>query len=474
MSKDIQSNRDQQQYSSDEVEDSEYGNDRDNYEESSERQSEFNIQNPGSNYPNFDFTNRFSSPTGRRFSFVDLHLSNQESVDDRTIDSIDFEEAEDVDPNVCFDDEMQGLESGSEMEDNDDFGYASDESILSDVSDASSEDSSSDEVEREEGLCKETTRIFSSFTSSEIESMNIPGDFILHDMNGLCLSNALLSGSSRIFNESELRDMSQNGWNCLPDNTVPEPMAQNPADRKYEGYCGPSANIIRCATTILGLFFYFLPHSLWSKIASESNRYWRQTFDQRVEEQYQRNQSSTTGKKKTREQIEAKLHKFRSIQPHEIVQYIGLWIAHVLLPRKRMHSHWASENDGVLPSGTFGSVMSRQRFQEISRFLHFSDNKAPQAKTDRAWKIRPILNTMKKTFKQGYVLGYEVALDEGMLVSHSRYNPTRTYMKDKPHKWGSKCVLTCCATTGYCKRYELNIMFLLSFLIQRIPILESN
>ncbi|POM80899.1 Hypothetical protein PHPALM_1207 [Phytophthora palmivora] len=44
-----------------------------------------------------------------------------------------------------------------------------------------------------------------------------------------------------------------------------------------------------------------------------------------------------------------------------------------------------------------------------------------------------------------------------MLPSHSRRNPTRTYMKDKPHKWGSKCVMTCCADSGYCKRVEVDV-----------------
>ena len=132
-------------------------------------------------------------------------------------------------------------------------------------------------------------------------------------------------------------------------------------------------------------------------------------------------------------------------------------IAHVLSPQKRMRTHWSTNEEGALPAGMFGKVMSRERFEEISRFLHFSNNDAPEAETDRAWKIRPILSTMEETFKRGYVLGYRVALDEGMLPSRNRHNPTRTYMKDKPHKWGSKCVMTCCAKTGYCKRVELDV-----------------
>jgi hypothetical protein len=149
--------------------------------------------------------------------------------------------------------------------------------------------------------------------------------------------------------------------------------------------------------------------------------------------------------------------KFKKVWPHEIVRWVGIWLAHVLCPHKRMKMHWATRQVGAVPAGSFNSIMSRTRFEEISRYIHFSDNNAAGATKDRAWKIRPVLNTMAQTFKAGYVLGYRISLDEGMLPSRNRHNPTRTYMKDKPHKWGTKCVLTCCAVSGYCKRVELDV-----------------
>ena len=155
---------------------------------------------------------------------------------------------------------------------------------------------------------------------------------------------------------------------------------------------------------------------------------------------------------KPKEDIRKRLGSFKPILPHELLHWMGLMIARMLSPKKQMHMHWSTKQFGVLPKGTFGDVMSRKRFEDISRFLHFNDNSSANAGRDRAWKIRLILDTMEKSFKKGYVLGENVALDEGMLPSRNRRNPTRTYMKDKPHKWGSKCVLTCCAESGYCKR----------------------
>ena len=264
-----------------------------------------------------------------------------------------------------------------------------------------------------------------------------------------------MSGSAVVFGEAELREMTRNGWVRMPDN-VCVPVGESPPDDQiYSGYFGPSAHLYRCPATTQAMFFYFLPHSLWVKIASETNRYWRQTFDDRLNRAFAL--SAQSAKPKTRDQIEAGLLKFKKVWPHEVVQWLGLWLAHVLCPHKRMHMHWAKTAVGAIPAGSFNGVMSRNRFDEISRFIHFSDNTHPLAQTDRAWKIRPVLNTLLQTFKSGYVLGYRVSLDEGMLPSRNRHNPTRTYMKDKPHKWGTKCVLTCCAVTGYCKRVELDV-----------------
>ncbi|POM73792.1 Hypothetical protein PHPALM_9328 [Phytophthora palmivora] len=39
-----------------------------------------------------------------------------------------------------------------------------------------------------------------------------------------------------------------------------------------------------------------------------------------------------------------------------------------------------------------------------------------------------------------------------MIPSRSRHNITRQFLKDKPHKWGTKLLMTCCTKTAYCLR----------------------
>jgi hypothetical protein len=95
------------------------------------------------------------------------------------------------------------------------------------------------------------------------------------------------------------------------------------------------------------------------------------------------------------------------------------------------------------------------RFDEILRCLHFSNNNDPRARTDRIWKLRPVVATVEKKFLTGFHIPGVLSFDEGMLPSRSKFNKTRTYMKDKPHKWGTKVFMTCCSRTAYCIRFEV-------------------
>ncbi|POM58895.1 Hypothetical protein PHPALM_36395 [Phytophthora palmivora] len=140
----------------------------------------------------------------------------------------------------------------------------------------------------------------------------------------------------------------------------------------------------------------------------------------------------------------------KTIEAHKLAVVIGLLIARMLCPHKRrLSSHWCVSSVGAIPAGTFGSWMPRNRFDDIMHHLHFADNNDPRAKSDRAWKIRPVIDTLQNTFKKGYRPGSVLSFDEGMIPSQSKFNGTRTFMRDKPHKWGTKLFLTCCPRTSY-------------------------
>ncbi|KAG3244578.1 hypothetical protein PI124_g10661 [Phytophthora idaei] len=170
---------------------------------------------------------------------------------------------------------------------------------------------------------------------------------------------------------------------------------------------------------------------MWVAIAAESNRYQLQTLQQVMKE----------------------LNSFKSIKPHELVNFIGLLCARTLCPHKeKLAKHWSVDAQGAVRKGTFGKYMPRKRFEEIVRFLHFSNNNSADAKKLKTWKIKPVADTNNRMFKLGMTVGRRIAFDEGMILMRSKFNPMHQYLRGKPHPWGTKCFLTCDADSGYCYR----------------------
>ena len=256
-----------------------------------------------------------------------------------------------------------------------------------------------------------------------------------------------------------LRTMASTGWTVYEQEDSSQ-LTLDGATDLYDGEYGPTTSAVAFAEYPLGMFFYFLPKAMWIRIAEETNRYRAQIFERLVEErmrsQERRQSSNPNYEAESDDKIRQKLSKWKPVQAHEIVHYIGLLVARTLCPKRTaLAEHWATSEDGAVPRGTFGKFMSRQRFEDITRYLHFNDNSSDRRRYDKAWKVRPLLQVTQKTFNRGYRLGKYLSFDEGMVGSRHQYNPMRVYMSDKPTKWGTKFFMLCCAKTGYCSRYEL-------------------
>ncbi|KAJ8563875.1 hypothetical protein ON010_g7473 [Phytophthora cinnamomi] len=258
-------------------------------------------------------------------------------------------------------------------------------------------------------------------------------------------------------NRNEIKAWEEAGWEEVSGSVEP----QSEYRGIYTGEWGPTPNVLRHAESPIDIFWFFFPKRLLRQIADESNRYAAQTVVTRARRIRDRQISSQRRGSRTKEveslaQIRQRLRQMRMFQPHEYAVTFGLLIARMLCPQKRrLSTHWSTSSVGALPIGTFGAWMPRNRFDEVMQHLHFSDNQSEMAKYDRAWKIRPIVDTLQSTFLSGYKPGGFLSFDEGMIPSHSKYNGTRMYMRDKPHKWGTKLFLTCCPKTSYCLRLEV-------------------
>ncbi|ETO75572.1 hypothetical protein F444_08877 [Phytophthora nicotianae P1976] len=227
--------------------------------------------------------------------------------------------------------------------------------------------------------------------------------------------------SAFLQDDTDMRQLTATGWDIYDEHHSGDVVLD--AAELYDGSFGPTRPAAAFAESPLGIFFYFLPKKMRFAIAKESNAYREECIP-------------AVAKAQRGKQLQAQRRDpLKSVQPLEVLE-------------EKMRK------DGAVPRGTFSRYMKRERFRLVTRYLHFTKNDPAAAATDKAWKVRPILQVLEKTFRRGYRLGPRISFDEGTISNRSKFNPVRVY-NEKPHKCGTKVYMTCCAETGYCTRMEV-------------------
>ncbi|POM64840.1 Hypothetical protein PHPALM_19588 [Phytophthora palmivora] len=243
-----------------------------------------------------------------------------------------------------------------------------------------------------------------------------------------------------------LRSMTATGWEDVEDIHEHLMSPYEPVDdsRSYPGlrqnYSGPTAETLRHGDS---------PH-----IATCSNGYHLEMLSRRIDDAYQRCRKKQRRNpdlpRKTRRDVQHEMETMKPTMPHELCRFKGLLVARRIAPkREKLANHWKTTDVGVILRGSFDSIVSRDRFMEISRNLHFNSNGDPRAQTDRAWKIRKVVEVLQRTFFRGYISPAHLVFDEAVLPSRSSFNKMRVYLKDKPHKWGTKLFMLWSAVTSF-------------------------
>uniref|UniRef100_H3GLY6 PiggyBac transposable element-derived protein domain-containing protein n=1 Tax=Phytophthora ramorum TaxID=164328 RepID=H3GLY6_PHYRM len=265
-----------------------------------------------------------------------------------------------------------------------------------------------------------------------------------------------------------LTDIKFNGW-IGPEKETPLPFMDEPYQERpanwmsvdypniFTGEGGPTLEAMKAAATALGAFFLFAPPQLWETIAGASDDYFEANLDKRVAAQHAkqeaRQRKQPSFQVQSPAEIKEHLENTPEISGREFCVFIGLLIARTIAPNKeKFEHHWKTTDEGAIPRGCFNRFMTRDRFAHLSRNMHFSDNAHRRAATDRAWKLRPVIETLQYTFHRNFVSPSVMAFDEAMLPSRSTFNRMRVFMKDKPHRWGTKLFMLNCSKTAYCIR----------------------
>ena len=110
--------------------------------------------------------------------------------------------------------------------------------------------------------------------------------------------------------------------------------------------------------------------------------------------------------------------------------------------------------DNLIGNDGIQNTMIRNRFCEILQNLHFADNRKDD-KTDKAFKMRPVIDQLNSKFSEVLSNNSEQSSDEHMVKFKGR-SGMKQYIKSKPIKWGFKFWFHCSKKSDYLLRRERN------------------
>jgi hypothetical protein len=134
-----------------------------------------------------------------------------------------------------------------------------------------------------------------------------------------------------------------------------------------------------------------------------------------------------------------------NLAEHEVENFIGIVMYMSLIKLATSRAHWSAE----FRTDQIAEVMTSNRFHEIKRFMHFSDNSL--STNDKLRKIRPLLDLLSQRYAS-VPLEENLSVDEQMIPFKGR-SGLKQYMAKKPHKWGYK-MFVLAGVSGYTYNFE--------------------
>ena len=180
-------------------------------------------------------------------------------------------------------------------------------------------------------------------------------------------------------------------------------------------------------------FYLFFPNEAFELISTETNRYAIQYLDSTADFE-----------------PSSRFHAWSDTSPDEIKAFVSLEIAMGLCQKPAHADYWSGFWLTAVP---FSSVISRNRFELLQTFLHFSnvEEQVPQGQDgyNPLFKIQPLFDIVNPTCEQWYQPERDLSLDESMVKFKGRLF-FRQYLPAKPTRWGIKQFVLAEAKSGYC------------------------
>ena len=184
--------------------------------------------------------------------------------------------------------------------------------------------------------------------------------------------------------------------------------------------------------TPLGIFSKFFTDDFLESIVFQSNLYASQVMS------------------------EESFSNWHKISLEELKAYFGFYILMGINRLPSLDDYW--KLDSVFHYKPIADRITRQRFREISRYLHFTNNMSLEKKGepgyDKLGKVRPIMEHCSQVFYNNYLPNCQLAIDEAMIPFQGR-STMKQYMPLKPTKRGLKVWVRADSCTGYFCEYDV-------------------
>ncbi len=144
------------------------------------------------------------------------------------------------------------------------------------------------------------------------------------------------------------------------------------------------------------------------------------------------------------------------VTAEELYAFLGFNFLMGLNPKPSLGDYWRKHQ--IYRYSPICDKITRDRYFEISRYLHFVDNSTLSPRNspnyDRLGKVRPLFTYINNKCKSLYNPGREVAVDEAMIKFQGR-SSLKQYMPLKPIKRGIKVWVLGDSSNGYFSRMDI-------------------
>ena len=146
-----------------------------------------------------------------------------------------------------------------------------------------------------------------------------------------------------------------------------------------------------------------------------------------------------------------KMRRWEGVTVRELYVFLALLMLIAHTKKAVVKDYWI-QSDDLTATPIFAKYMSRDRFLDILRHLHFADNSIvdnlDEPVVDRLTKVREFFSMLLDKFHRYFRPFQKVVIDESLVLFRGHI-VFRQYIPSKRHRFGIKFFVICDCETGY-------------------------